>query len=307
MTKKVLAHVYSGGGSRGDYHIGFVRRRAELGDDPQVVTGVSVGALVAAFIAQYPVGQFPEAAKNLETLFDSVETSDIWKRWFPFGKLHGIHKPSFLNSEPLRELIDEKLDARAVNKSNRWLRIGATSLTSGQYKIFGGDFVPLKKAVEASAAFPAMFRPVRIGGEWYTDGGVRTVTPIQSAIDAGATHIHVCMTGPPNPSLEFDSDPSGIDVAFRAIDLMSEEIVAKDLKIAEMYNRLIDEHIDCDGKRRIEFTVTRPDSILNDNPLEWDAAKREEIQARGYHDAMALEDDGGRIPSSMPPPDHGRP
>ena len=51
----------------------------------------------------------------------------------------------------------------------------ATDLDTGESVRFGGpglDHVPISKAVQASAALPGLFPPVRIGGRYYVDGAL---------------------------------------------------------------------------------------------------------------------------------------
>lgn len=280
------ALVLSGGGSRGQYHVGAIKcLLGELGTQYDILCGVSVGALVAAFLAQYKHGDEGRAAAELAQLFSSIEDDDIWKRWFPFGKLHGLWRQSFLNSLPLQKLVRGRLSHDAIRHSGKKLRVGAVSLSSGQYMIFDETHVPLADAVLASSSFPAMLAPLRIRGEWWTDGGVRCVTPIQAAIEAGADEIDIVMTTPPNSTPEFDPDPSAVDIAFRSIDVMSDEIVAKDLKVATLYNVLVSAGL-APGKRRVVFRVVRPGGILNADPLKFDPKEAAELQLIGYEDAL---------------------
>lgn len=43
----------------------------------------------------------------------------------------------------------------------------------------------------ASASIPGIFIPVKIGSEYYIDGGIREVAPLQVAVDLGASSIYV--------------------------------------------------------------------------------------------------------------------
>ena len=64
-------------------------------------------------------------------------------------------------------------DFRTLKKT---LRIVAVDLDTGETTTFGApgqDHVPISKAVSASCALPGLYRPVRINGVDYIDGGVR--------------------------------------------------------------------------------------------------------------------------------------
>jgi NTE family protein len=65
------------------------------------------------------------------------------------------------------------------------LRIVAVALDTGETTAFGApghDAVPISKAVAASCALPGLYRPVRIDGADYIDGGVRKTAHISLAL-----------------------------------------------------------------------------------------------------------------------------
>jgi len=71
--------------------------------------------------------------------------------------------------------------ARMASLSDGWpteaLWINAVRQRDLRRVVFGRDIVPdLGQAVAASCAIPALFTPVRIGGEPYVDGGVHSPT-----------------------------------------------------------------------------------------------------------------------------------
>ncbi|MBK9372270.1 MAG: patatin-like phospholipase family protein [Holophagales bacterium] len=65
------------------------------------------------------------------------------------------------------------------------LRVVTVALDSGETRVFGepgNDTVPISRAVAASCALPGFFRPVRIDGVDYIDGGVRKTAHISLAL-----------------------------------------------------------------------------------------------------------------------------
>jgi NTE family protein len=73
-------------------------------------------------------------------------------------------------------------DFRRLGKT---LRLVAVDLDSGKTTAFGSagfDGVPISKAVAASCAIPGLYRPVRIGGVDYIDGGVSKTAHISLAL-----------------------------------------------------------------------------------------------------------------------------
>jgi len=65
----------------------------------------------------------------------------------------------------------------------------------------GWRHVPVSKAVGASTALPGLYRPVRIAGRDYVDGGVRKTAHINLAIQNGADLV-ICI----NPIVPFLND-----------------------------------------------------------------------------------------------------
>lgn len=89
-------------------------------------------------------------------------------------------------------------------KLNARLYSVATDLDTGQSVSFGGpgfDHVPISKAVQASAALPGLFPPVRIEGHYYVDGALKKTLHASVALEDGAEMV-ICI----NPLVPFDAD-----------------------------------------------------------------------------------------------------
>lgn len=84
----------------------------------------------------------------------------------------------------------------------RELYIIATDLDTGERTVFGRDPIDtsISMAVAASSALPMLYKPVRINGRDYVDGGTRGNASIDVAIEAGATMVVVF-----NPLVPFDN------------------------------------------------------------------------------------------------------
>lgn len=113
------------------------------------------------------------------------------------------HVPSGLfDNKPLErwmrrglEKIGMPNDFRAFNRRRkRQLFLSACNLDTAERVIFGADEnaeVTISQAMQASTALPGFFRPARINGVDYVDGGVRNTANIDVAIEKGADLI-VC-------------------------------------------------------------------------------------------------------------------
>lgn len=77
----------------------------------------------------------------------------------------------------------------------RELYVVAVDLDSGEAVAFGEPGrrqVPISRAIQASTALPGLYRPVRIGGHDYVDGGVKKTAHINLAIQHGADLV-ICI------------------------------------------------------------------------------------------------------------------
>jgi len=113
-----------------------------------------------------------------------------------------------LDSSGVRDSIVEILGRRGVADRfaalARPLRVVAVDLDRGEAVAFGGKGqrgVPVSRAVQASAALPGLYRPVRIGGHDYVDGGVKKTAHVNLAIHEGANLV-ICI----NPMVPLRND-----------------------------------------------------------------------------------------------------
>jgi NTE family protein len=84
------------------------------------------------------------------------------------------------------------------------LYLTATDLDSTERVVMGdGEWmdVPISTAVAASGALPMIYEPVRINGREFIDGGIRSTTNIDVAVEHGAKFIVVI-----NPVVPFVND-----------------------------------------------------------------------------------------------------
>jgi predicted acylesterase/phospholipase RssA len=76
-----------------------------------------------------------------------------------------------------------------ARKRGRQLYVTACDLDTAERVIFGADErheVTISQSVQASTALPIFYRPARIGGVDYVDGGIRNTANIDVAIEKGA-------------------------------------------------------------------------------------------------------------------------
>lgn len=281
----IKALVLSGGGAKGAYQVGVLKHLLfEQENKYDIICGVSVGAINSGFIAQFFSGEEKQAYLALEKLWLGINTRSIYKRWFPLGKIHALWQSSFYDSQPLMDLVTQNLDLKKILAVGKKVSVGAVSLSSGKYTIFHQSHPDFVKAVIASASFPGMLRPIAIGDHLWSDGGVKEITPIRTAIDLGADECDVVITSPELRVKRFFEKPSTIDVLKRSIDLSSDKIMANDIEKVEMYNRLAARG---DQDRKVvKLNIIRPHNNLTEDLLDFNPKKIKEMMLTGYQDAV---------------------
>jgi NTE family protein len=103
--------------------------------------------------------------------------------------------------EYLADIFRRRGGSDSFRRLRRELYIVAVDIDSGEAVAFGergSPTVPVSRAVQASIALPGLYRPVRIAGRDYVDGGVKKTAHINLAIQHGADLV-VCL----NPIVPF--------------------------------------------------------------------------------------------------------
>ena len=276
------ALVLSGGGSKGAFEVGVLQRlMGEQQLDYDLLCGTSVGAINASHLAQTPIGQPREAAARLRALWDTVTTDKVRRSWFPFGRVSAFFKTSVYDSSPLHAWIRSGLDAAAVRSSGRRLRIVSVAFGSGESFIADEQTPDLAEWVIASSAFPVMLTPASIKGDLWTDGGLRTVTPLGEAIRAGADEIDVVLCSDPFANSPIDvRDAHAIpQLLLRSIDILNGEVSRADLRIAGLKNDLAELRPEY---RKVKIRLFQPSAPLLFDSLDFDPASLRKMIDAGY-------------------------
>jgi NTE family protein len=155
--------VLSGGGARGFAHIGALHALNEAGIFPDIISGVSAGAIAGALYAD---GHTPE---EILRLFSETK---IYK-YLEFI----IPKRGLMRMNGLSKIISQNLKAKTFEELNFPLIVATTDLNNGKCVYF--DKGDLLKPVLASATVPVLFCPVRIGNKIFVDGGVLNNFPVE--------------------------------------------------------------------------------------------------------------------------------
>lgn len=186
------AFVLSGGGSLGAVQVGMLAALHERRIEPDLLVGTSAGALNAAYLAAR--GFDGDCIDQLGQLWRHLRRSDV----FPFDPLRQAlacvgRRPSLCSSGPLRRVVEANLPIADLSDAKIPLHIVTTDVMSGEEVILSeGDAI---SSVLASAAIPAVFPSVEVGGRTLMDGGVSDNTAVSQAIALGADRVVVLPTG----------------------------------------------------------------------------------------------------------------
>lgn len=162
----------SGGAARGFAHIGVMRALLATGLKPDVITGTSIGAVIAACYAAGQLDEFEAWARQLT-------------RRRVFGYLDfSLAGSGLIGGERLFSKLDATLGDVTFQELPIRLAAVATELrTNHEIWLTRGR---LADAVRASCALPGIFPPSRIGGRWLMDGALVNPLPISAARALGA-------------------------------------------------------------------------------------------------------------------------
>jgi NTE family protein len=232
-SRPKVGFVLSGGGSRGAYEAGIIHYlRTDLAKrlgrhvPLDIVTGTSVGAINAAFLAATmhdPATQAEQIvaswrALRIEELI-SLKAKDMLRG---MKLLMGGDPPppapgsfrygGLLDTSGLEKFVIRAIPWRGIERSLRErhlhaMSVSATHVGTGHTVVFLSSAEPVPREwsrdpfvrhraarigprhVLASAAIPILFPAVKIGEEYFTDGGLRQNTPMSPAIRLGADRL----------------------------------------------------------------------------------------------------------------------
>lgn len=204
-----LAFLLPGGGALGAYQVGVLRALTGAGVVPDMLIGVSAGAVNASLFAW---NQGVDGVRRIESVWRNIQRRDLM-RFNPARLALAIvgRQPSFLDNRHGRHFLRQQLGHRLLEHSPVPLVIVATDLASGQpVGLRTGDAVT---AVLASAAFPGVYPPVEFEGRRYIDGGVVADVPLDLAVELGAATALVL---PVPPSQSGDVPRHAIDILLRS-------------------------------------------------------------------------------------------
>lgn len=224
-----LALALGGGGARGLAHIHALFALDDLGIKPVAISGTSIGALIGAGYAG-GMGATDIANYLLKSLGNRGEfASRLWRL-----------RPKGLGGVQLRFNGPGRIDLESVLKvflpenlpqTFEELKIPLTTIATDYYGQSAAIFKsgPLLPALAASAAIPALFRPVIHQDRVLIDGGI--TNPVPFDVLKGMSDIVLAIDVVGGPSGPSNRLPSPVDALFGASQLMMQAIIAEKLRM----------------------------------------------------------------------------
>jgi NTE family protein len=212
------ALVLQGGGALGAYQAGVYQALHEAGLEPDWVAGVSIGGINSAIIA----GNRPERRmERLREFWETITGRHVWlftpdgddprkarNAWSSHLTMllgqPGFFKPntpspwlsprgaknatSFYDNSPLRETLLRLVDFELLNGGGVRYAAGAVNVLNGNFTYFDSALTEiLPEHVMASGALPPALPMVKIGTDYFWDGGLVSNTPLQHLLDNAGT------------------------------------------------------------------------------------------------------------------------
>jgi len=214
-----IACVFQGGGALGAYQVGAYRALQENGYTPNYLAGVSIGGINCAIIAGNTREKHLEKLHEFWDMITPTLLTDMFiDDYTSFDFTHHLHnrmgamralmcgldgffKPrfptpgpfsedtpdnlSYYDTSELKTSLENLIDFDMINDKKVTLCLGAVNVVSGEMIFFNNQkMIITPEHVMASGALPPGFPAIKIGDDYFWDGGIYANTPLVTVMDA---------------------------------------------------------------------------------------------------------------------------
>lgn len=292
------ALVLGGGSLKGAWQAGAVQAVLETGFQPEMIYGISAGALNGSFIAN-------EAGKQ-HVAKDTIDWELVNKKLISFW-VENITKPSdigilksrwmlgietilsrfdgLLDTNPLHEKLRSHINLTSLRRSPVKLKVGAVNVNTGQMHYADPMEQHFLDYLRASSSLPIIMPAIQIGGDHrqaFLDGGLREVVPLKKAIEDGATEIYAIATHPKHRELEPINYRSFFSLIERIKDISVNQFENNDISWAENYNENLMSIAGFSLNKKISLKVIRPMDPIQINLTSFTSEEIREVIKEGY-------------------------
>ncbi|OZI31141.1 pyridine nucleotide-disulfide oxidoreductase [Bordetella genomosp. 10] len=199
--------ILQGGGALGAFECGVVKGLEEHRIFPDIVAGISIGALNGAIIAGNPKhatealesfwselqvvsAPMPEPLRQAATAMQILQfgvPQFFRPRWIPSCDTPWVAPwkwTSFYDTAPMRTLLEKYVDFKSLPASPVRLLVGAVNVLTSEFEVFDSyvdDMTP--DHILASGSLPPGFSWTYVNGQPYWDGGIVSNSPLDMVVD----------------------------------------------------------------------------------------------------------------------------
>jgi NTE family protein len=297
------ALILGGGSLKGAWQVGVIQAILETGFKPDMIYGISAGALNASFLVN-ETHQY--TSKN-----QAIPWLDVNKQLMRFW-LENINKPEdigipkskislgietlwsrfdgLIDTTPLHEKIKKFVIPENLKASPIKLKIGAVDINSGLMHYINQNDDDYLDYLRASSSLPIIMPGIPIGGNHkkvFLDGGLREVVPLKQAILDGASEVFAVATHPANPELKPINHRSLFSLIERIKDISVNQFEANDLDWAQRYEEKLLNIGDFSIKKKPNISIFRPKKSIKIEITNFTKEDVKRVIAEGYEMAYA--------------------
>lgn len=205
--------ILQGGGAMGAFESGVVQAMEQRGLYPDIVAGVSIGALNGAIVASHP----RHAAEALRAFWSDLAVDTLALPGEPARQLAAASQillwgvpsffrprwaalplqpvpmwTSFYDPTPVKALLRKHVDFEALKHSPVRLLVSAVNVETAALEVFDSYVQTLTpEHLLASGSLPPGFPWTTIAGKHYWDGGIVSNSPLEQVVErCGASGKH---------------------------------------------------------------------------------------------------------------------
>lgn len=165
--------AFGGGGARGIAHVHVVQALDDLGVQPDVIAGCSMGSVIGALFASGMTGdEIRDHVLSSAGVYGRL-VSRLWT------SVPGLRRPGIVGLPRLEGILPRFLPSAlpdVIEDLRVPFSVVACDFHSGEPYVFRSG--PLLRAISASSSIPGVFRPVAVDGSVLIDGGVVNPVPV---------------------------------------------------------------------------------------------------------------------------------
>jgi len=209
-----IGFALSGGFIKGFAHLGVIQALMEHDIKPDILSGVSAGALAGALFAD---GNEPHQVLDF---FQGLKFTDLTNFIIPHS--------GFFDMKDVIDFLQEHLKAKNMEDLKIPMVITATDLDHGCSVQFTSGSLP--ERIAASCSVPVIFSPQEIDGVHYVDGGVLMNLPVSPIRDICDKIVAINVS----PILATEYKLNIVSIAQRAYNFMFRSTTIAQRKLADL-------------------------------------------------------------------------